>query len=110
MGGDLRAHSGPSSDAPHQSDADHRLVADRGGSDGDAETLGAPGDAEVQNAAVIRQFLDAVGSGAMECVPHAVQQAQLVSLREGRFERDQAWCGGRWPAALLAQMAEAARE
>jgi hypothetical protein len=43
-------------------------------------------------------------------VPHAVHQAHLVSLREGRIERDQAWCGGRWPAALLAEMAEAARD
>jgi hypothetical protein len=43
-------------------------------------------------------------------VPHAAHQAHLVSLDGGRIDRDQVWCGGRWPAALLAEMAEAARD
>ena len=45
-----------------------------------------------------------------ECgVPHACRQAHLLDLdANGRISRDQAWCGGRWPADLLAEM-EAAR-
>jgi hypothetical protein len=42
-------------------------------------------------------------------VPHAVHQAHVVAVSGGRIARDQAWCGGRWPAALLAEMAEAGR-
>ena len=42
-------------------------------------------------------------------VPHAVHQAHVVAVSEGRIVQDQAWCGGRWPAALLAEMAEAGR-
>jgi hypothetical protein len=41
-------------------------------------------------------------------VPHAVHQAHIVELTDGRITRDQVWCGGRWPATLLAEMAEAA--
>jgi ketosteroid isomerase-like protein len=39
--------------------------------------------------------------------PHAAHQAHLVTVRDGRIARDEVWCGGRWPAALLAEMAEA---
>ena len=48
-------------------------------------------------------------SGGERC-PHAVHQAHLVSRHGGRIDRDQASCGGRWPAALPAEMAEAARD
>lgn len=41
-------------------------------------------------------------------VPHAVHQAHIVAVSDGRITRDQVWCGGRWPATLLAEMAEAA--
>jgi ketosteroid isomerase-like protein len=41
-------------------------------------------------------------------VPHAVHQAHVVSVRDGRVVRDEVWCGGRWPASLLAEMAAAA--
>ena len=41
-------------------------------------------------------------------VPHACHQVHIVEVADGRITRDQAWCGGRWPAALLAEMAEAA--
>jgi len=40
-------------------------------------------------------------------VPHAAHQAHVVEVRNGRITRDQVWCGGRWPASLLAEMAEA---
>jgi len=38
-------------------------------------------------------------------VPHAVHQAHVLELTEGRITRDQVWCGGRWSAPLLAEMA-----
>ena len=41
-------------------------------------------------------------------VPHAVHQAHVVAVDDGRVVRDQAWCGGRWPAELQAEMAAAA--
>jgi hypothetical protein len=40
-------------------------------------------------------------------VPHAVHQAHVLSVAEDGIVRDQVWCGGRWPAALLAEMADA---
>jgi hypothetical protein len=38
-------------------------------------------------------------------VPHAVHQAHIVEVSEGRITRDQVWCGGRWSAGLMAEMA-----
>ncbi len=38
-------------------------------------------------------------------VPHAAHQAHVLSIEDGRIQTDQVWCGGRWPAALLAEMA-----
>ena len=44
-------------------------------------------------------------------VPHAAHQAHVLQIdAEGRIAADRMWCGGRWPASLLAEMAEAARE
>jgi hypothetical protein len=40
-------------------------------------------------------------------VPLAVHQVHIVEVTDGRISCDQAWCGGRWPATLLAEMAEA---
>jgi hypothetical protein len=40
-------------------------------------------------------------------VPHACRQAHVLQLRDGRIAQDTVWCGGRWPASLLAQMEEA---
>jgi SnoaL-like domain len=42
-------------------------------------------------------------------VPHACHQAHLLRLRDGRIAHDTAFCGGRWPASLLAEMEEARR-
>ena len=42
-------------------------------------------------------------------VPHACHQAHLIQLRDGRIAADTAFCGGRWPEPLLAQMEEAQR-
>jgi ketosteroid isomerase-like protein len=41
-------------------------------------------------------------------VPFAAHQAHVVVVDDGRIVRDQVWCGGRWSATLLAEMAEAA--
>lgn len=41
-------------------------------------------------------------------VPHAAHQAHIVKVEGDRIVSDTVFCGGRWPAALLAEM-EAAR-
>ena len=41
-------------------------------------------------------------------VPHAAHQAHVLSVVDGRIAADRVWCGGRWPAALLAEMDAAA--
>jgi len=38
-------------------------------------------------------------------VPHACHQAHILGLTDGRISRDTAFCGGRWPADLIARMA-----
>jgi ketosteroid isomerase-like protein len=43
-----------------------------------------------------------------EGVPYALHQVHIVEVTDGRITRDQVWCGGRWSATLLAEMAEAA--
>lgn len=41
-------------------------------------------------------------------VPYAARHVHLLDLAaDGRIASDHVWCGGRWPADLLAQMAEA---
>jgi hypothetical protein len=42
-------------------------------------------------------------------VPHACHQAHILTIRGGRIGADRVWCGGRWPASLLAEMEEAQR-
>jgi hypothetical protein len=37
-------------------------------------------------------------------VPHAGHHMHLLSVREDRIVADTVFCGGRWPAALLAEM------
>lgn len=41
-------------------------------------------------------------------VPHAAHQLHHLTVRDGRIVRDTVFCGGRWPAELLAEMEEAA--
>jgi hypothetical protein len=41
-------------------------------------------------------------------VPHAARQVHVLDITDGRITHDAMWCGGRWPAQLLAEM-EAAR-
>lgn len=40
-------------------------------------------------------------------VAHACHQAHILRLLDGQVATDTAFCGGRWPAALLAQMKQA---
>ena len=42
--------------------------------------------------------------------PCIVHQIHVISVREGQIAVDRAWCGGRWSAALLAEMAAATSE
>jgi hypothetical protein len=42
-------------------------------------------------------------------VPHMVHQAHILRLRDGRVASDTAFCGGRWPAPLIADMEAAAQ-
>jgi hypothetical protein len=37
-------------------------------------------------------------------VPHACHQAHKLGLANGRIVALTTWCGGRWPASLLAEM------
>jgi hypothetical protein len=43
-------------------------------------------------------------------VPHAIHQAHLIHTRDGRIATDVVFCGGRWPASLLAEMEAAQLE
>jgi hypothetical protein len=42
-------------------------------------------------------------------VPHAAHHMHLLTVRDDQISADTVFCGGRWPAALLAEM-EAARD
>jgi ketosteroid isomerase-like protein len=40
-------------------------------------------------------------------VPYAAHQAHVLEVADGRIISDKVWCGGRWSATLLAEMADA---
>ena len=42
--------------------------------------------------------------------PHMAHQAHRLTVQDGLIASDTAWCGGRWGAALQAEMAEAAAD
>lgn len=42
-------------------------------------------------------------------VQHMCHQAHILRLSGGQVASDTAWCGGRWPAALIAEMAAASQ-
>ncbi len=42
-------------------------------------------------------------------IPHAAHHVHVLTIDGDRIVRDQMWCGGRWPAPLLAEMEAAAR-
>jgi len=41
-------------------------------------------------------------------VAHMCHQAHVLQVRDGQVAKDTAWCGGRWPAELIAQMQQPA--
>jgi hypothetical protein len=43
-------------------------------------------------------------------VPHAVHQAHVIEVAAGRIVQDTVWCGGRWSATLMAEMADAQQQ
>jgi len=44
----------------------------------------------------------------VDTFPHAVEHARGAEIDVRAPDADTVFCGGRWPASLLAQMAEAA--
>jgi hypothetical protein len=42
-------------------------------------------------------------------VPHAAHHVHVLTIVDDRIVRDGFWCGGRWPAPLLAEMEAAGR-
>jgi hypothetical protein len=42
-------------------------------------------------------------------IPHACHQAHVLKVVNGRIAGDVAFCGGRWPASLLAEMEAASQ-
>jgi hypothetical protein len=40
-------------------------------------------------------------------VLHKCHQAHILQLHNGRIAKDTVWCGGRWPAPLVAEMQSA---
>lgn len=61
---------------------------------------------EVPGGEVVRYLLTWEEQG----VPHAAHHCHvLATADDGRIVSDTVFCGGRWPAGLLAQMAEADR-
>jgi len=38
-------------------------------------------------------------------VPHAAHQAHVLEVTDGWITKDRVWCGGRWSATVLAEMA-----
>ena len=39
-----------------------------------------------------------------DSVPHAGRHVHVLTVDDDRITADHVWCGGRWPASLLAEM------
>jgi hypothetical protein len=50
-----------------------------------------------------RWFADTL-SWSENGVPHAAHHLHLLTVRDGLIAADTVFCGGRWPASLLAEM------
>lgn len=55
---------------------------------------------------VVRYLLTWVENG----VPHAAHHVHVLEVEDGKITTDTVVCGGRWPAALLAEMQAAQEE
>ena len=59
---------------------------------------------QIETGAVLEFTVNWIEDG----IPHAARQVHVLDLdTEGRVTHDHMWCGGRWPAHLLAQMGAA---
>ena len=47
-------------------------------------------------------------SWEVDGIPHACHQIHVLTVGDDRIVADRVWCGGRWPAQLLAEMEAAA--
>ena len=54
----------------------------------------------IEGGEVVRYLLTWVQNG----VPHAAHHMHLLMVEDGQITSDTVLCGGRWPAALLAEM------
>jgi hypothetical protein len=54
------------------------------------------------------EFIEFTLTWTEEGVEHTCHQAHVLELQAGRVVKDTVWCGGRWPAALVAEMEAAA--
>jgi hypothetical protein len=54
------------------------------------------------------ELVEFVLSWEQDGEPHMSHQAHVLEVAGGRIVRDTAFCGGRWGAALMAEMAEVA--
>jgi hypothetical protein len=50
------------------------------------------------------ELVEFVLSWTEDGVEHRCHQAHVLRLADGRVQSDTAWCGGRWPAPLIAEM------
>jgi hypothetical protein len=76
-----------------------RWFADRG-SFGELRRMPVPG---------VGELVEYTLSWAENGVPHAGHHMHLLTVRDDQITADTVFCGGRWPATLLAEM-EAAHE
>lgn len=66
-----------------------------------------PGDLEElrRHTTASGEVVELTVSWVEDGVPHAARQVHVLELDgEGRIAHDHMWCGGRWPATLLAEM------
>lgn len=54
------------------------------------------------------EFVEWTRNWSEDGVPHSSHQLHRLEVLDGRVAADTVWCGGRWSASLLAEMAEAA--
>jgi hypothetical protein len=54
------------------------------------------------------ELIEFVLSWEEDGIPHGCHQAHILQLRDGLIVSDTAFCGGRWPASLMAEMEAAA--
>ena len=73
-----------------------------------ASGLGIPADlyapGAVLDATVPNWRLEAHGPAAIAGTPMAAHQAHVLDVTDGRITHQDVWCGGRWEAALQAEI------